>query len=117
MTDLRRERPASGPVVTGFTGTAIVIDGIARSGGVILTPEGARDWDGSDPGDAATLDPPPEFILFGTGATLDRPPHALVAALEARDIGLEAMDTRAAARAWTLLRSEGRWISAALRPL
>ncbi len=117
MADLRRERPASGPVVTGFQGRAIMIDGVARSGAVILTPEDSRDWDGIDPRDATLLDPPPEFILFGTGATLDRPPPALVSALEERDIGIEAMDTRAAARAWTLLRSEGRWISAALRPL
>ena len=45
------------------------------------------------------------------------PPRAFVAALEARGIGVEAMDSRAAARTWGLLRGEGRWIAAALMPL
>jgi len=117
MAELRREGTAPGPVVTGFAGTAIKIDGVARAGGVILTPKAAFDWDGVDFAAAAEIDPLPEFILLGTGATLVRPAPALVAAYEARDIGIEAMDTRAAARAWTLLRSEGRWISAALLSL
>jgi uncharacterized protein len=117
MAELRRETAAAGPVVSGFAGKAIVIDGVARTGAVILTPDGAHDWDGVDPAQAAALDPSPEFILYGTGATLERPAPAIVAALEARCIGVEAMDTRAAARAWTLLRSEGRWISAALKAL
>lgn len=107
---------ASGPVVTGFSGTAIRIDGVARAGGVILTPDAVFDWDGGS-FDAAVIDPRPEFILLGTGAMLERPSSVLVADYEARGIGIEAMDTRAAARAWSLLRSEGRWISAALRPL
>ena len=63
------------------------------------------------------LDPPPEFLLLGTGPTLVRPPVALVRALEARGIGVEAMDSRAAARAWGMLRGEGRWIAGAFYPL
>jgi uncharacterized protein len=107
---------ASGPVITGFSGRAIVVDGARRRGGVILTPETAFDWDGEDFAMALTQ-PPPEFILLGTGKTLERPSPETIADYEAKGIGIEAMDTRAAARAWTLLRSEGRWISAALRPL
>ena len=117
MPDIRREAVASGPVITGFSGSAIKVDGVAREGGVILTPEAAFDWDGVDLGSATAIDPPPEFILFGTGAALLRPDPVIVADYEARGIGIEAMDSRAAARAWTLLRAEGRWISAALRPL
>jgi uncharacterized protein len=66
---------------------------------------------------AAILAPTPEFVLIGTGATLARPPLALVRALEERGIGVEAMDSRAAARAWGVLRGEGRGIGAALYPL
>ena len=58
----------------------------------------------------------PEFLLLGTGPTHAFAPRAFVAALEARGIGVEAMDSRAAARAWGLLRGEGRWIAAALMP-
>jgi uncharacterized protein len=107
---------APGPAITGFSGAALVIDGVPRTGGVILTPEAVLDWDDGDFA-AAVISPPPEFILLGTGATLVRPDLALIAAYDAKGIGIEAMDTRAAARAWTLLRSEGRWISAALQPL
>lgn len=116
MPTLERNDRAPGPAVTGFAGALIKVDDVARPGGVILTPDAAFDWDGSDL-EQAVGDPYPEFILLGTGATLMRPDPALVAAYEARGIGIEAMDTRAAARAWGVLRAEGRWISAALRPL
>jgi uncharacterized protein len=55
--------------------------------------------------------------VIGTGPTLSRPPRELVAALEGRGIGVEPMDSRAAARAWGILRGEDRWIAAALMPL
>jgi uncharacterized protein len=63
------------------------------------------------------LEPAPEFVLIGTGDTLARPPRALIDALEARGIGVEAMDSRAAAKTWGVLRGEGRQIAAALYPL
>ena len=63
------------------------------------------------------LSPKPEFLLLGTGATLEHPPRAFVAALEARGMGVEVMDSRVAARAWGVLRAEERQIVAALLPL
>lgn len=116
MPTLERNDRAPGPAITGFAGCLIKVDGIARRGGVILTPEAAFDWDGGDLNGAVT-EPLPEFILLGTGATLERPAPGLIAEYEALGIGIEAMDTRAAARAWGVLRAEGRWISAALMPL
>ncbi len=116
MPVLARNSRAPGPAVTGFAGTLIKVDGVARAGGVILTPDDVIDWDGDDLA-AAVMDPLPEFILLGTGAVLERPAPDLVARYEMRGIGIEAMDTRAAARAWGVLRAEGRRISAALRPL
>lgn len=117
MPTLEAGRRAPGPQVTGFQGRLIKIDGNPRPGGVILTPVSAADWDGAALDAAVAIDPLPEFILLGTGVALERPDPALVAAYEARGIGIEAMDTRAAARAWGVLRGEGRWISAALRAL
>jgi uncharacterized protein len=110
---------ASGPVITGFAGAGFRIDGEATAGGALLTPEWWRPWDGLLALEA--LEPlaamSPEFILIGTGASLVRPARELVAALDVRGIGIEAMDSRAAARAWGVLRGEGRWIAAALMPL
>jgi uncharacterized protein len=68
-------------------------------------------------GDLLDTDPLPEFLLLGTGAGLRQPPRAFVRELEAKGIGVEAMDSRAAARAWGVLRAEERWIVAALLPL
>ena len=115
---------APGPRLQGFAGRGFVVDGKTYHC-LLLTPERADSW---DPPPLAELEPrhvepllalapPPEFLLLGTGAAQDFPPRAFVAALEARGIGVEAMDSRAAARTWGLLRGEGRWIAAALMPL
>lgn len=117
MPSLERGTRASGPTITGFSGKLIKVDGTIRPGGVVLTPEAAHDWDGASLDAALDLDPPPEFVLLGTGQTLEQPDAVTRAALAAKGIGIEAMDTRAASRAWIVLRAEGRWISAALRPL
>jgi uncharacterized protein len=116
--------PAAGPRIQGFSGRGFVVDGTRRDA-LLLTPEAALDWDPpalaalapADVEPLLALDPAPEFILLGTGAAMAFPPGAFTAALEARGIGVEAMDSRAAARTWGLLRGEGRWIAAALMSL
>lgn len=120
MPTLQSEGRADGPVVTGFSARGFRIDGEATSGGVLITPIWWRPLAGVTL-DEATLAPlveiKPEFVLLGTGATLRRPDRALVAALDALGVGVEPMDSRAAARAWGVLRAEDRWIAAALLPL
>lgn len=123
--ELSREPRPAGPLVTGFSGDAFRVGEDRFAGGLWLTPDRASGWDAPalDKLDAAALapllaiDPVPEFLLLGTGGAMRQPPHQLVAALEARGIGVEAMDSRAGARAWGVLRGEGRWIVAALLPL
>lgn len=94
--------------------------------GLLLSPTRALAWDDAPAiaaltadalGDLLEGDPVPEFLLLGTGAGLQQPPRAFVRDLEARGFGVEAMDSRAAARAWGVLRAEERWIVAALLPL
>jgi uncharacterized protein len=119
-----RDQDAAGPVVRGFSGGGFSIDGRVYRG-VFLTPNNAFEWAPPRLAELAPahfeqvlgLQPAPEFILLGTGPGLAFPPSALRQALEARGIGLEVMDSRAAARTWGLLRGEGRWIAAALMPL
>jgi uncharacterized protein len=116
--------PAAGPRVQGFSGRDFLVEGKAYRG-LLLTPETASAWDppaltaltAEDVEALLALDPPPEFLLLGTGPAMAFPPPAFIAALAARGIGVEAMDSRAAARTWGLLRGEGRWIAAALMPL
>ena len=119
-----RTPAARGPLVQGFAGRGFRVDGAAYDA-VLLTPQTASGWDApalpalaeADVAPLLALDPAPEFILLGTGATMAFPPRAFSPALEIRGIGVEAMDSRAAARTWGLLRGEGRWIAAALMPL
>ena len=114
-----RSPRAAGPVVTGFVGAGFKIDGEGSAGSVLLAPEWWRAWDGelSETGLEPLIALAPEFILIGTGARLIRPPRDLTASFEARGIGVEPMDSRAAARAWGVLRAEDRWIAAALMAL
>ena len=119
-----RSPAAPGPLVQGFAGRGFRVDGTAYEA-VLLTPEAASAWTApalaalgeADVAPLLTLQPPPEFVLLGTGGSLAFPPRAFVAALEAKGIGVEAMDSRAAARTWGLLRGEERWIAAALMAL
>jgi uncharacterized protein len=119
-----QRRGAEGPVISGFSGRGFrVDDGVYE--GLLITPVRAEGWSPppiaelaeADLAPVLSLDPQPEFMLLGTGRTLVRPPRALVEALGVRGIGIEAMDSRAAARAWGVLRAELRWIAGALYPL
>ncbi|RVT94591.1 MTH938/NDUFAF3 family protein [Sphingomonas crocodyli] len=122
MVSFEREQPSTGPIIRGFSGTAFRIEDRIVPGGVLLTPTSAVDW---NPAGVDTLsvddlqgvlsgDPTPEFLLLGTGPTLRRPSPIFI---DAVGIGVEVMDSRAAARMWNVLRAEGRWFVAALMGL
>jgi uncharacterized protein len=108
---------------------AISAGGFAVDGGIyrglLLTPQSAHEWQAPPlaaltVGDLAPLlelQPQPEFLLLGTGERISFPSRDLRERLDALGIGIEAMDSRAAARTWGLLRSEERWIAAAIMPL
>jgi uncharacterized protein len=118
-----RDKSPDGPLINGFTHGGFRVDeNVYRA--LLLTPSRADGWtppplealDEAALAPVLDIAPAPEFLLLGTGASLMRPPAALTKLLEDRGIGVEAMDSRAAARAWGVLRGEGRWITAALYP-
>lgn len=55
-----------------------------------------------------------ELVIFGSGSRLRFPRPPWLAALIARRIGLETMDTAAACRTYNILAGEGRHVVAAL---
>lgn len=127
MAEFNQDPRASGPVITGFTAHGFKLDGDNLGprrveSSLVLTPVSAMPWNApaiDALGIAAmdqvlAMDPPPEFMLLGTGPALAHPPRAFIRAMEERGIGVEAMDSRAAARAWGILRSEDRWFAAAI---
>ncbi len=62
----------------------------------------------------AVLDTGPEIVLLGTGAENVFPPRELTFGFARRGIGLEVMDTAAAARTFNVLANEGRRVAAVL---
>ena len=121
---IERDGRAEGPVISGIVGRGFrVDDGVYE--GLLISPSRADAWS-PPPIDALGADdvapllteaPLPEFILLGTGSRLVRPVQSFIAALEAKGVGVEVMDSRAAARAWGVLRAELRAIAGALYPL
>ncbi len=56
----------------------------------------------------------PELVIVGTGAKSEFPPRELMFAFARRGVGLEVMDTAAAARTFNVLAGEGRRVAAVL---
>ena len=64
----------------------------------------------------AVIDTRPEVVVLGTGGSGRFAPRELVFAFARRSIGLEVMDSAAAARTFNVLASEGRKVAAVLYP-
>ncbi len=65
----------------------------------------------------ALLEQSPELVIVGSGAKNDFPPRELTFAFARRGVGLEVMDSAAAARTFNVLAGEGRRVAAVLYPL
>jgi uncharacterized protein len=96
--------------------------GMSHRGSILCMPTGVHAWAETD---AALLSPasfalvletlkPPSFLLLGTGRAQSFPSAAIRAAFSAAGIGLDAMDTGAAARTYNVLLAEKRPVAAAL---
>jgi uncharacterized protein len=96
--------------------------GMSHRGSILCLPSGVYAWDQTDGSDVTLAALAPvlaeagkfTFLLLGTGATQWFPDIAVrTAFLDAR-LGLEVMDTGAAARTYNVLLAEGRPLAAAL---
>ena len=125
MVELRKDVEFTGPVVTGFTAQGFKIGDQRFEQGLLISPEQVLDWSGSNLDQlnlgeilsSLNLSPAPEFLLLGSGASMQQPPAAFRREVEAAGMGLEVMDSRAAARTWGVLRAEERWIVGAFLPV
>ena len=114
-------------LISGYDVGVIGVDGRGYASNVIVTRTRVIEaWYAGDDVAGLTiesfaelLDAPPgeeraEIVLLGTGATHRFAPPALAAALAREGVALEAMNTRAACRTYSVLVDESRPVAAAL---
>src|SRR4051812_18658555 len=111
------------PSIDSFGGGGFRLSGEWHAGSLLVVSDEARAWPVAALSDLTpeTLAPvlaagraEVEFLLLGVGARNAQPPRAVRDALALAGIGLEFMDTPAAARLYNVLTSEGRRLAAAL---
>ena len=115
-----RESSAS-LVIRSVSGEAIRINEQSYSESVVLTADRLLGtWPATPVADLSpadfgiVFDARPDVVLLGTGSTNVFPPRELTFAFARKGVGLEVMDTAAAARTFNVLANEGRRVAAVL---
>jgi uncharacterized protein len=108
-------------VIRSVSETAIRINDEEYSDSVALTAEDILGtWPGASIAEltvadfAAVFETKPEIVLLGTGTSNVFPPRELTFAFARKGVGLEVMDTAAAARTFNVLANESRRVTAVL---
>jgi len=116
-----RELPANVNLVRSYEHDAVCIGAqILRSSCLFNATELIADWAPRSlhalriEHFAAAFAWQPEIILLGTGSSQHFPAREIYAAILARGIGFEAMDTGAACRTYNVLAGENRRVAAGL---
>ena len=111
------------PSIDAYGEGGFRLSGERHEGSLLIVADEPRGWDVRDLGELTMDALAPvleagradvEFVLLGTGARNALPPRAVRDGLKAAGIGLEFMDTPAAARLYNVLTAEGRRVAAAL---
>lgn len=111
------------PSVDAYGQGGFRLAGAWRTGSVLIFQDEARDWPVATPAEitpevlAEVLAAGPrgaEFLLLGMGPANVLPSRAVREAVRRAGLGLEFMDTPAAARMYNVLTFEGRRVAAAL---
>jgi uncharacterized protein len=111
------------PSIDAYGDGGFRLDGVRREGSLLIVRDEARSWDVRALSELTPESLAPvleagraevEFLLLGVGAKNALPPRAVREVLQRAGIGLEFMDTAAAARLYNVLTAEGRRLAAAL---
>lgn len=111
------------PSIDAYGDGGFRLSGNWHSGSLLIVSDVAQAWRVTSPA-GLTVDAlaplftagraDAEFLLLGMGARNAQPPRDIRQALWAAGIGLEFMDTPAAARLYNVLTAEGRRLATAL---
>ncbi len=111
------------PTVDAYGDGGFRLGGEWRDGSVLILGDEARAWPVASLADLTVEALAPvfeagrtevEFLLLGVGVRNAQPPREVRDALLRAGVGLEFMDTPAAARLYNVLTAEGRRLAAAL---
>jgi len=111
------------PTVDAYGDGGFRLSGERHEGSLLILGDEPRAWPVADLADLTVEALAPvfeagraevEFVLLGVGARNALPPRPVREALQQAGIGLEFMDTPAAARLYNVLTAEGRRLAAAL---
>ena len=111
------------PVIEAYGGGGFRLGGARHEGSVLIVADAPRAWSVRAMSELTLADLEPvlaagatevELVLLGAGARNALPPREVRDGLRDAGLGLEFMDTPAAARLYNLLTSEGRKVAAAL---
>jgi uncharacterized protein len=111
------------PSIDAYGERGFRLDGQRHEGSLLIVEDAARNWPVSELAELTPESLAPvleagrgsvEFLLLGMGAKNALPPRPVREALQRAGIGLEFMDTAAAARLYNVLTSEGRRLACAL---
>ena len=122
---LKFTRESPGTITVRSVGPeGLRINGEVYSGAIGVTPdEVLGNWPQKAIDDLriddfeALLERSPEMLLLGTGEKNEFPPRDLMFGFARLGVGLEVMDTTAAARTFNVLMGEGRRVAAVFYPL
>lgn len=95
---------------------------MSHRGSILILPSGVYGWEVAEPAELGVGSfsrvfaegRSIELLVLGIGPSLRWPPDAVRTAFRAQGIGLEVMDTGAAARTYNVLLAEDRAVAAAL---
>jgi len=118
---LQPDRPIGQNIVTAYGVGYIAVNGVRHTGSLLLMPQRLEtDWavDGFEALTEADFERLAELgcdvLLLGTGSRQRFPQPSLLRPLMTAKIGIEVMDSGAAARTYNVLMAEGRNVAAFL---
>ena len=118
--ELTPANPSGRQLIERYSAAGFRVNGVVFAGPVLVFPERTVLWEPAAPtleGLAPVIaEGGIELILLGLGRRGAPVAADLRAALKARGIGIEAMDTGAACRTYSVLLAEDRLVAAALLP-
>ena len=107
-------------IITAYGDDYVMVNGTRRDSSVLVTASEVRPWSAAgfdhlkEEDFAALADLGVEIVVLGTGPRQRFPHPRLTAALAAKRIGVEVMDSKAACRTYNILVAEERRVALAL---